>query len=156
MDMEQAFSYLEERFGVTREIFKDLEFFEKSKGRVFALNRGSAGFLDKVKPISFGLLFGRKHAAFKPSSVIIQIFGKAATKNVCAVDNQQAKDYISGLDLDVKGAGNCTDGYVILKYKDYPLGIGLLKNGRLKNMLQKGKRTMIELEPLASVKTRED
>ncbi len=145
MDKEEIFSYLEERFGIGRKEFGDLEFFERSKGRIFALDKGSVEFLDKVKPISFGLLFGRKHAAFKPSSVIIQIFGQKATKNILILDKDQTKEYIQGADLEIKDKSDCTDGYVILKYKNYPLGVGLLKENKLKNMLQKGKRTNVEM-----------
>ena len=145
MDREQIFSYFEERFGLDRSLFKGLELFERSKGRIFAVNKDSAGFLDKVKPISFGLLFGRKNAAIKPTSVIIQIFGRHATKNVLELDKKQTKDYIEGFDLVIENSGNCNEGYVILKYKNFSLGVGLLKNNKLKNMLQKGKRTKVEL-----------
>ncbi len=145
MDREEIFAYLEERFGLERGLFKDLEFFERSKGRIFAINKGSVGFLDKVNPVSFGLLFGRAHGSFKPSSVIIQIFGEHATKNVLELDAEKTKEYIKGSDLEIKNIGNCADGYVILKYKNYPLGVGLLKNNKLKNMLQKGKRANVDM-----------
>ena len=155
MGRKEIFEFFETRFGMDRKEFENLEFFERSKGRIFAMNKGSVGFLEKANAVSFGLLFCRKHGAIKPSSNIIQIFGKHAAKNVLELDAEKTKEYIKGSDLDIKDIGNCTDGYVILKYKNYPLGIGLLKNGKLKNMLQKGKRTKIELEPLASVKIRE-
>ncbi len=145
MNRQEIFEFFKSRFGIDRKEFGDLEFFEKSKGRVFALNKGSVEFLDKTKPVSFGLLFGRKHATFKPSSVIVQIFGNEATKNILILDKEQTKSFIQGADLEIENSGDCTQGYVIVKYKEYPLGVGLLKEGRLKNMLQKGKRTNVEV-----------
>ncbi len=145
MEKREIFEFFEERFGIGRKEFEHFEFFEKSKGRIFVINKNSVEFLEKTKPVSFGLLFGRKHGAFKPSSVIIQIFGVKATKNILILDKGQTKDYIKGSDLEIKDKGDCTDGYVILKYKSYPLGVGLLKENKLKNMLQKGKRTKVEL-----------
>lgn len=141
MNREEIFNYLEDRFGIDRKEFGGLEFFERSKGRIFCINRGSAEFLDKTKPVSFGLLFGRKHGSFKPSSVIIQIFGDKATKNILVLDREQTKNFIKGADLEIENPDSCAQGYVIVKYTDYALGVGLLKDGKLKNMLQKGKRT---------------
>ena len=145
MERKELFEFFEQRFGIGRQEFEGLEFYEKSKGRVFAINKDAFDFLDKVKTVSAGLLFARKHATIKPSSNIIQIFGKRATRNILVIDKEQAKSYIRGFDLEVEDKGNCANGYVIVKYKDYPLGIGLLKENTLKNMLQKGKRINVEI-----------
>ena len=145
MDRKELFSYFEERFGIDRKEFENLEFYEKSKGRIYSVNKPAFKLLESVnRPISAGLLFARMSAAFKPTSVIIQIFGRYAKKNILDLDVEEAKTYISGLDLEMQNTGNCTDGYVIVRYNDYSLGIGLLKAGKLKNMLQKGKRTNVK------------
>ncbi len=145
MEREQLFNYFEQRFGIGREAFSHLEFYEKSKGRIYSIDKDAFRFLDRVKPISGGLLFARIGGGIKPTSVIMQVFGKHATKNVLELDEKQTKEYVQGLDLDIPDPGACTDGYVIIKYKNYSLGIALLKVGKLKNMLQKGKRTKVEM-----------
>ena len=145
MDRKELLGFLEERFGLNVELFKDLEFFERSKGRVFAINKEAAEVINSVKPVTAGLLFCRAHGSIKPTSNIIQIFGSKATKNVLSLDNKQAKEFIQGFDLQIENTWSCQNGYVIVNYNSYPLGVGLLKDQNLKNMLNKAKRTNVEL-----------
>src|SRR3989338_4157460 len=113
MDRKEILGYLEERFGLDRGLFDGLEFFERSKGRIFAVNKDASKYLGLTKPVTAGLLFCRAHGSIKPTSNIIQIFGQKATKNVLGLDKELAKQFIQGFDLDVKEAGSCTNGYVI-------------------------------------------
>ena len=145
MDKNQIFSIIEERFGLDRSLFDGLEFFERSKGRVFAVSKGASVQLNNAKPVTAGLLFARVHGSVKPSSNIIQLFGSKATKNFLVLDKEQAKQFIQGFDLDVSDFQGCTDGYIIIKYNSFPLGVGLLKTGKIKNMLNKGKRINVEM-----------
>ena len=75
---------------------------------------------------------------------MIQIFGKYATKNILELTKEQTKTIIEGFDLDIEKS-NCSDGYVIFKYKNFFLGCGLLKDGKLKNMIPKAKRIRVDL-----------
>jgi len=145
MEKNQIFSYLKERFGLSRKIFDRIEFFERSKGRVFAVSKGASDHLNSVKPVTAGLLFARVHGSVKPTSNIIQLFGSKATKNILSLEKEQAKQFIQGFDLDVSDFQGCTDGYVIVKYNDFPLGVGLLKSSTIKNMLNKAKRINVEI-----------
>ena len=145
MEKEQIFSYLEERFGLERKLFEDLKFFELSKGRIFSVSKGASAHLNDVRPVTAGLLFARMHGSVKPSSNIIQLFGHKATKNFLILENEQAKSFIQGFDLDVTDSQNCSDGYIIVKYNNYALGVGLLKDNKVKNMLNKAKRINVEM-----------
>ena len=136
-----------ERFGLDKEIFGLLELFQLSKGRIYCVGETCSGWLGMERVATAGLLFARLGGTVKPSSNIIQIFGKLATKNFLEVDKDVARKFVSGEDLDVDASkyNSVTEGYVIVKYQNYPLGVGLLKNGQVKNMLPKGRRIGIKL-----------
>lgn len=135
-----------ERFGFDKNIFGGLAFFELSKGRVYCVGEGCSGLLGMERVATAGLIFARLGGSVKPSSNIVQIFGKLATRNFLEIDMEMAKKFVSGEDLDVDIAkyNSVTEGYVIIKYQNYPLGVGLLKDGKIKNMLPKGRRIGIK------------
>ncbi len=144
MQKEEIFSYLEERFGLKRELFDGFEFLEESKGRVFMATKEAAYMAKVVTPVTLGLLFCRINGSIKISGNITQLFGKHATKSIVQLTEDQAKKFIEGEDLKIESP-DCGNGYVIVKYKDYSLGVGLLKEGEIKNMLPKAKRIKIEI-----------
>ncbi|HLD57455.1 MAG TPA: hypothetical protein VJA47_04060 [archaeon] len=145
MDKQEILGYLEERFGLDSGLFGGLEFLEESKGRVFITTKDVAKIVGGVRPVTVGLLFCRlgEHS-IKLSSNITQLFGNKATKNIVFLSEVEAKKFIEGEDLEIQKT-EATDGYVIVKHKDYPLGVGLLKEGAIKNMLPKAKRIKIEI-----------
>ena len=140
---EFILSGLEERFGLGQSLFEHFLFFEATKGRVFITSKiphEALGYYIQT----LGQLFCRLDATVKPSTNMIQIFGKHATKNVLELEKTDAQKAITGFDLEIKES-NCSDGYVILKYKNFFLGCGLLKNGQVKNMIPKAKRIRVDL-----------
>lgn len=140
---EAMLEFLEKRFGIESSAFAGLEFMDNGKGRVFAMNREAAIFALGNNVMSTSLPFMRLDGAAKPTSVMLQVFGRLAKSNVIELDRQKAKEFTEGFDIAVKNHG-CTDGYVTLKYQDYPLGCGLLRGNEIKNMLPKAKRMCVE------------
>ncbi len=87
---------------------------------------------------SRGLLFGRffkKQDKFKPTTNLLQVFGKHASKNVVEIDEGEKEKYIRGFDLEKE----IEEGYVILKCKKDILGCGLYRDKRIKNQIPKAK-----------------
>ena len=142
-EKEAVLEFLETRFGIEKSVFSGMEFLDNGKGRVFILGKTAAGFAVKEKIACISLPFVRLEGKIKPTSVMIQSFGKHVKKNVLTLGKQEAKEFTEGFDLTIKNHG-CSDGYVILRYKDYSLGCGLLKGNNLKNMLPKAKRMPVE------------
>lgn len=136
---EAILEFLLERFSIHPEVFQGLEFLDNGKGRIFALEAKAAGFAVRSKVACASLPFVRLDGSVKPTSAMIQLFGRHARKSVIKLGKKEAKDFMEGFDLDVRG-NTCTDGYVAVKYLDYPLGCGLLRGEKLKNMLPKAKR----------------
>ncbi len=143
-ERDEILGFLEERFGFKRGVFAGFEFLANPKGRVFIVGKGIPELAAGEKVACMSMPFVRLGKAVKPTSVMIQTFGKHAKRNVIELDRDEAKEFMEGSDLSVRDA-SCSEGYVILRYRDYPLGCGLLKDGKIKNMLPKAKRMPVEL-----------
>jgi hypothetical protein len=142
-ERKRILDFLEERFGLKRNIFSNLLFVSNPKGKVFAVNRNVAEFAKENEIACLSLPFVRMNGNIKPTSVMLQFFGNYATKNVIDLEKKEAVEFIKGSDIFLSSS-ECSEGYVILKYKDFVLGCGLLKNGKIKNMLPKAKRMPVE------------
>ena len=94
------------------------------------------------EPVATGLLIARIETAIKPSTNFFHMFGNLVKENTIEVDKEQAKEYIEGSDLEIES--DLSPGYVLVKYKDYPLGCAHYKNKILKNHLPKSKQTKLE------------
>jgi NOL1/NOP2/fmu family ribosome biogenesis protein len=127
-------NYFRERFGIEESSFDDYGLYMGSKGRVFL---GPKTLIDKPPIVAPGILIARISETIKPTSNFIQMFAHLAKRNVAAVSKEQAKDFVRGGDLECDEG---SDGYVIVRYGDWPLGCGLLKGKTIKNLLPKSKR----------------
>lgn len=133
------------RFGFEPELFRDMRLKATEKGKVFALAAHSES--PNIRIVTAG--FGFARLPDKPTTAMLQLFGKHATRNVVNVDKENARMYCAGQDLQLKETPeNVTDGYVIVSYQGEPLGCGLLRTTGLKieikNMLPKGRRMNVE------------
>ncbi len=133
---EMVLGYLEDRFGIDRRHFSGFEFYLASKGRLFL---GPKSIPGRLKPVSVGILVARIGKTVKPSTNLLQLFGRHASRSIVDLSREQALSYLKGEDLRVTD-NKTTDGYVLLNYLDFPLGCGMLKNSIIKNMLPKAKR----------------
>ncbi len=131
--------YLEERFGIGRRHFDAFGLYMGSKGRLFLGPKRVPG---QVRPVSVGILAARIGKAVKPTTNLLQLFGRYATRNVVQLSKEQAIAYLNGDDLKVseKETRKATEGYVLLKYLGFSLGCGMLKEGTVRNLLPKAKR----------------
>lgn len=133
---EAVLGYLEERFGIGQQHFSGFGLYMGSKGRVFL---GPKRIPGPATPVSVGILIARISGSVKPSTNLLQLFGRHATRNVMELSKDEAIRYLNGEDLRVSEK-KVTDGYVLLQYLEFPLGCGMLKKGVIKNMLPKAKR----------------
>jgi NOL1/NOP2/fmu family ribosome biogenesis protein len=128
-------NFLKEQFGIDPEDFLnlDLEFEEKGKRRIYV---SSAKPCPDVQFHHRGIYFGTlDENGFRPSIEGSFLIGKLAKRNVLVVDDEKAKRWMSGEDLECK-----MRGYVIVKWRDFFLGCGK-SNGRvLRNFIPKNRR----------------
>jgi NOL1/NOP2/fmu family ribosome biogenesis protein len=154
MKEESILEYFENRFGIPKGIFSDFRLYSDQKGRVLL---GPKNLASQDIAVSVGMQVakvmnggGWKSAEpsfkrVKPSTNFLQIFGKHAKKNFISINKEQAKAYIKGEDviLHTVPAG-IDEGYILVKYLDYPLGCGFLKQKELRNVLPKARRMKAE------------
>jgi NOL1/NOP2/fmu family ribosome biogenesis protein len=136
-------AYLEQRFGLERSLFADYGLYAASKGRLYL---GPKRLVNHPRIATAGLLIGRSGNAIKPSTNLLQLFGRHVKKNIVALEKDNARGFMAGEDVKTSGseARGATDGYVLVKYLDFPLGCGFLQDGRVKNMLPKAKRLAVD------------
>ncbi|MBU0533120.1 hypothetical protein KKB44_06525 [Candidatus Micrarchaeota archaeon] len=133
-------TYLQERFGIPANLFDDFEFYGASKGRVYL---GPKSAISSPEPVSVGFLAARIGNSIKPSTNLIQLFGKYATKNIINLNKENTIKYANGEDVIIDSK-EFTDGYVILSYQGSPLGCGHAKGKTITNLLPKAKRLQLK------------
>jgi len=136
---KDVLEYFEEHFNVGKEIFSGYELYEDNKGRIFL---GQQNIPKDLRIISPGLQIATIDKTVKPSTTLLQIIGKKITKNTLHLTREKAIHFIKGEDIEIKN--ETVQGYVLLKYKEHPLGCGHYKNGIIKNMLPKGRKINIK------------
>ncbi len=57
----------------------------------------------------------------------VQLFGKSASRNILALDEAQAKDFV---EAEFVQAGEAGEGYRIAKFGRHVLGVGKLREGK--------------------------
>jgi len=129
---------LEKQFGFTEEL--PYVFFKNNKHKVLIINKELSQIdMIKLRINSLGLYFGEimDSREIRLSIEGSQIVGQTATKNVVAVDENTAKQWMYG--QDIEGQYDAT-GFVILKYGNYYIGCGRCKDGKISNHVPKNRR----------------
>ena len=125
-------AYLQNRFGI---VLPEYVVFEGEKS-LRVMNQQLKEFKTSTPK---GIRASRMKGVFpKPSTNFIQLFGHLATKNTVELTQEEALDYFQGEDLETKT--KCELGYILLKYKNATLGIGFYRDGKIENMLPKGRK----------------
>lgn len=162
---------IEERFGIPPDVVAEHRLYVGGQDRVFLGVRhedgGTLGALvEDCDPDTGGLPLARPMGTVKPTTDALQVLGRHATRNVVRLGPDAARRYVAGEDvpadrLDAGGAREgaadeageeATRGWVVVRYVDpatgeaFELGCGFLRDGRLENVLPKGRR--IELSHL--------
>lgn len=124
--------YLLDRFGISLPEGVELEG-EKS---LRAMNSELKDFrVSTPKGIPASRMKGRFP---KPTTSFIQLFGNLAEKNTVDVSRGEAVSFLSGRDLET--STQCERGYVVVTHKNAVLGIGFFREGKIENMIPKGRR----------------
>ncbi|HDZ91161.1 MAG: hypothetical protein JRJ09_14620 [Deltaproteobacteria bacterium] len=129
------FSYLEDRFGIPRDLFDDYLFFRSKKAWLMMKKSAYLEGAAHLKVTKVGLkAFGQVGEFIKPTTRFIQIFGRFAGKARLQISTAQLQTLLEGKEIPVDL--NLDNGYVILSTeKGGVLGLGFLINGRLRSQL---------------------
>lgn len=136
--LNKVLDFLEERFGIKREVFKGFKFFQKGDD-VWIM---SEDIPDNLKNINrAGLRFARGVSRnIKITTAVIQLFGKYATRNVVNIPEEFLWDFLAGRDIVVGELEGVERGQVIVKFGEYVLGSGLYDGKKIKNQIPKARR----------------
>ena len=128
-----------DRFGIPKDTFNEYHFIENEE-KIWICSKEIASIdFKNLRTEGIGLLFARKGIILKPTTNMIQLFGKCATKNVIELNETQKSMFLRGLDI-LNLDANADTGYVIVKHKNDFLGCSLLKENNLKNQIPKQRR----------------
>ncbi len=134
---EKIAEMLERQFGIDiSEFLKlDLEFEERGKRRVYAFKRCQI----EVPDYHYGIYFGTlEKNGIRLSIEGSYIVGKLAKRNVIELDDERARRWMKGEDIEDKAKG-----YVILKWKNFFLGCGKGNGKVIRNYVPKERRAQI-------------
>ena len=134
-EIKQILNSIEKQWGAKPKL--DYGFLKKND-RVFLIDRDISKIeLSKLRINSIGLYFCEIYDGVRLSIEGSQIVGREATKNIAEIDDEQAKKWLKGEDLELKGSYS---GFVILRNKDDIFGNGKYKNGNILNFVGKERR----------------
>jgi NOL1/NOP2/fmu family ribosome biogenesis protein len=120
------------RFGIPDKVFSGLEVMEEQE-TVFVGTPDVMEF-DAVRPMRRGLRMCRVFPhSVKPTTWAMQVLAKDATRNCIDLTKEQASAIINGGELDIESGAS--DGFVLLRWNGFVVGIGLYKRPRLKSQV---------------------
>lgn len=144
-------SALADRFGVPPDALKARRLYVGGQDRVHLGPEDpvDGDLLSALQPDTGGLPAARPQATVKPTTDLLQLVGRHATRNVVLLGRDAARRYVAGEDLEAgtwEPVEGTTTGWVVVRYVDdatggaFDLGCGLLREDRLENVLPKGRR----------------
>ncbi|MBI2143177.1 hypothetical protein HYU20_02445 [Candidatus Woesearchaeota archaeon] len=118
-------------------------FLEGKGGDIFLISRDIEKLdLPQLRINSLGLYFGQtRNDELRLSIEGSQIIGKAATKNVAELSDEEFKLWLQGEDIE-KTLNNCS-GYAIIKHNNDFIGCGKCKEGKILNFVPKARRVSL-------------
>jgi len=140
-EIEQFLSSLEERFGIDKEHFKSFNLFSRSND-IWCVTKEAAE-VEFKHVIRRGIRIARVFPhSVRPTTNAIQLFGHLVRKSRLDLDEKATRLFLAGKTQDVKSPLDVTDGFVVAFYKHYALGIGLLKDSKLKSQVPRSRRVL--------------
>ncbi|MBW1720866.1 MAG: hypothetical protein JRH13_01465 [Deltaproteobacteria bacterium] len=127
---------MEDRFGIPRKVFEGYVLLRKGKSWWLLKDSPLLEMARRLKISLAGMrAFNRVGGFIKPTTRLIQVFGKKARKAVLEISKDQLYRLASGERIEADLA--VEKGYVILRYKGRALGLGFYANGTVLSQLPK-------------------
>jgi NOL1/NOP2/fmu family ribosome biogenesis protein len=134
-ERRRLFLYLEERFGIPKDVFDGYLLFKGKKSWSLLKHVPQGSPASMLKVARAGLRAFQKIGVYvKPTTRMIQIFGQAATRGKLEVDESQLARLLAGEELSVDL--DMEKGYVILTFgANHVLGMGFFIAGRVRSLI---------------------
>ena len=121
---------------------EDYAFLKNEKGKVYLINKDISKInLEKIRINCLGLYFAKIITnEIRLSIEGSQLIGPLAKKNILELNEKQAKEWMSGNDLEIKGKHS---GFLLIKHKTDFLGTGKCRDEKVFNYVGKARRINI-------------
>ena len=137
-ETKEILKLIEEQWGAKLKL--DYILIKNSKNRIFIVNKDTSKIdFSKLRINSIGMYFCDLENEIRLSIEGSQIIGPKSTKNVVEIDEEQAKKWLKGEDLEIEDKGNY-HGFVIIKHENDFLGTGKFKDNKILNYVSKSRR----------------
>jgi NOL1/NOP2/fmu family ribosome biogenesis protein len=138
--VEQAWQYLDERFGVTHDaaLFDTLTLKEKA-GDIWLM---PADHATEMAVKTYGIRFIRvQDIGLKPTTYALQLLDNTISRNIVDITDTQCEELLDGELVPVEHLNGepGSPGYVAVRYRGRVLGCGLYKNGTVSSRIAKGR-----------------
>jgi len=156
----RALASLSERFGIDPGYFRSYHLFTR-RNDVWCSSR-QAGEAEFPQIVRRGLRIARvfEHSV-RPTTNAVQLFGHLVKRNRIELSEHETLLFLAGKTQDihlpeegdesVTGVTECvtgvTGGFVVAFHKGYALGIGLLKENKLKSQVPRSRRVLSSFSP---------
>ncbi len=132
---EPILNKLENYFGIIADIFDKLETIKVDNEVHIGTNEVVTFKQLKVYRRGIKLAQVFTHST-KFTTGAIQLFGKFAQKNILQLSYSESMMFARGQEFSPRSKpNNSENGFVIVKYKQFPIGIGNYKDGKLKSSI---------------------
>ncbi len=138
-EVKEFLSSIKSQYGAVPSFFETAVFLISGREKIYLITRSVDQFpLDQINLNSAGLYIAElKNGQIRLSIEGAQLIGPFASKNICEVQENKAKDWLQGKDIEVEGS---FDGFVIIKQGNDFLGSGKFKDGVVFNYVPKTRR----------------
>jgi NOL1/NOP2/fmu family ribosome biogenesis protein len=149
-DRRELLSYLEARFGIDANHFEGYIVLKRKNHWSFFRHSPLLNAAGKMKVAKVGIrAFRRVGSYVKPTTRLIQMVGRWATKARIGISQEELSRLLSGGRLDVNLP--LDPGYVILDYpKGRPIGLGLFVDGQVRSQIPRKEMRAVMLSQPSS------
>jgi len=169
--IERALASLEERFGIDPGYFRSYHLFTRRNDVWCCTHQAGAVELPRIVRRGLRIARVFEHSV-RPTTNAVQLFGHLVKRNRVDLDERETKRFLAGQTQDIHlpevEGGECvtgvisfedgrkpridmriprrgtgvTGGFVVAFHKGYALGIGLLKENKLKSQVPRSRRVI--------------
>lgn len=133
---ERIIENLYRRFEIAKENFSNYAIFQRQNA--FFISTCEVYSFFELPCIRKGLELGWIYDdVLKPDNDFIQIFGKGVKKNFVEIEEWELKRFLSGESIRTQSS---LDGFVVLLFKDLPIGVGRINDKEIKSTIKPSRR----------------
>lgn len=141
-EVERIEKIIEKNYGVAPD-FSDFVVFITSKEKIWIVTKKFLDFYNKIEMNAAGLYIGKlkRNDKIHLSLEGMHLFLKKANKNIVKLSEDNMKKFMQGFDVSEFENINCDiNNFVLVKHKEDFVGTGILREGKIENLLPKSRR----------------